>query len=262
MEQEKGYGNYKKQLTAKRLRELRGKTSYEKLSENIGKKFPDGISADSLKIYEISNPKHKKYNNGFGMKISNLFQLAEYYGVSTDFLLGRTEIKTDNIEEASDCKYVQLSEDAIEALNEFSKTDNGKAGLKILSYLIGNNSVFDFLTELINGIIAVRVYDFITDFKDPNKDEERNRILWNLNKLYMEKCKKVLDEIIDTPKFDKELSDVEQERIPQAKEISKEIMKTAGKFLQYPNYDINEIILNHLKKANEAKETIQYFLGE
>lgn len=46
------------------------------------------VSNKSLAYYEVVNPKSGKFEIGKGMKVSTLFLLATFYGVSCDYLLG------------------------------------------------------------------------------------------------------------------------------------------------------------------------------
>ena len=108
--------------TAKRLRKLRhnkkgsnGKYySHETLSKELTKvNYPDryendedfrAVSNKSLAYYEVVNPKSGKFEIGKGMKISTLFMLATFYGVSCDYLLGlkdSTEVERHTAEETA-----------------------------------------------------------------------------------------------------------------------------------------------------------------
>jgi len=74
---------------AKRLRKCREdkKLSHEKLSESVG------ISKQALINYEIADEYNTRYESGFGANITFLFDLADYFNVSTDYLRGRTNDK-------------------------------------------------------------------------------------------------------------------------------------------------------------------------
>lgn len=52
------------------------------------------ISKDSLISYEVDTENHSKTFKNMGMSVKNLLYLADYYGVSTDYILGRTEAKS------------------------------------------------------------------------------------------------------------------------------------------------------------------------
>lgn len=78
---------------AKRLKDLREKEyiSHEKLSKYLYKYYDIKISTDSLMNYEVTDENHSKAFKNLGMRAEYLRYLADYFGVSTDYILGRTE---------------------------------------------------------------------------------------------------------------------------------------------------------------------------
>lgn len=104
------YTDEQKIVTAARLKQLRkskltqkGKSfSYQTLMAEITKRFPDThISDKSLMYYEIQNSSNEKFYIGKGMKIETLALLADFYGVSCDYLLGRDPSDVEKISETS-----------------------------------------------------------------------------------------------------------------------------------------------------------------
>ena len=79
-------------LMAKRLKKLREekKISHVSLSNAIKEKYGIDISRDSLMSYEVSDPNHTKAYKNDGMRVEYLRCLADFYGVSADYLLGFT----------------------------------------------------------------------------------------------------------------------------------------------------------------------------
>lgn len=57
--------------------------------------------------------------------LENLCKIADYYGVSTDFLLGRVPYKTPDTDKQSICKYTGLSEAAVDRLHILADSANG-----------------------------------------------------------------------------------------------------------------------------------------
>lgn len=113
-------------ITAIRLKELRTikKLSHEKLREQLLAMGAD-ISVSSLKDYEISETSranHAKAGKVKGMRIENLFALSEFYGVSADYLLGRTDIPSANPSVQNACVYTGLSEKAINNIRNIAST--------------------------------------------------------------------------------------------------------------------------------------------
>lgn len=104
------YTDELKIITATRLKQLRkskldkkGKPfSCKTLKCDIEKMFPAiQISDKSLSYYEVQSPENSKFYIGKGMKVENLVLLADYYGVTTDYLLGRENTDITSIIEAS-----------------------------------------------------------------------------------------------------------------------------------------------------------------
>ena len=93
-------------LVSQRLRELRQSyngtgLSFERLAEALQQRYQCGISMQNLKNYErpaINNGTDfvTKGNAIPGMRTENLFMLADFYGVSVDWILGITPQKTRN----------------------------------------------------------------------------------------------------------------------------------------------------------------------
>lgn len=79
-------------LMAQRLKELRKEKniSHVSLSNAIKEKYGIEISRDSLMSYEVSDPNHTKAYKNEGMRVEYLRCLADFYGVSADYLLGFT----------------------------------------------------------------------------------------------------------------------------------------------------------------------------
>ena len=101
-------------IIAKRLKELRQKfgLSHVQLSNLLKEKKGLKISHDSLQIYEVAEP-HSRANANLGMRVEYLIALADIYGVTTDYLLGRTDDPSTNPIATDDLK---LSHDAVTSI--------------------------------------------------------------------------------------------------------------------------------------------------
>lgn len=131
-------------LMAQRLAALRKDKglSHEKLGEELYNRYkgcndaiPDGkkrtrkkdsgatrlISKDSLINYEVSDNDHSRAYTNLGMSVEYLCYLADFYGVSTDYLLGRTDVKTAEKGVEAVCESTKLSENASATLCRLSK---------------------------------------------------------------------------------------------------------------------------------------------
>lgn len=85
----------------------------------------DGIitDANALKTYlDVSAQAINQYRLGISRpSLENLCKIADYYSVTTDYLLGRTETKTVDIDIATTAKTTGLSESAVSKLSDAKK---------------------------------------------------------------------------------------------------------------------------------------------
>lgn len=113
--------------SAQRLKKLRkGKgLSHKKLSEEL-EKLGISVSDKMLMNYEAAAKQaesgfaYSKANTINGMKIETAVGIAEYFKVSVDYLVGRTDIPTAETNVRAICEYTGLSEKAVKNLNENS----------------------------------------------------------------------------------------------------------------------------------------------
>lgn len=105
---------------ARRLKALRNSKglSHNDLKNELQHKYKIQISRASLLNYEIDDEFHSKADVLANLKMNaeylNCF--ADFYGVSTDYLLCRTDIKTPNMKIRTICDYTSLSEETIDVL--------------------------------------------------------------------------------------------------------------------------------------------------
>jgi len=140
--------------TAERLKSLRKshKLSHESLNKKIYEKYGVDISKSTLINYEASDPKHTKYGANLGMRAEYLSYFADFYGVSTDYLLGRTDIPTPDVSQRAACEYTGLSDETVDCLH---------VNAYIPEYRSFNERfIGDIL--LINGGITVELADLIS----------------------------------------------------------------------------------------------------
>ena len=107
-----------------RLREARAGingASQQKVSNAIG------ISKSTLGLYE---------NGDTLPDIATACKLASYYGVTLDYLLGKTAVKSEDITLRDVCEYTGLSETAVEILNDNRNGFMARPLAEILSFLI------------------------------------------------------------------------------------------------------------------------------
>ncbi len=111
-------------LMAKRLKGLRNEKglSCAELSAALLDKYGIKISRDSLMSYEIQTEHHSKIKDGkypnLNMGVEYLNAFAQFYGVSTDFLLGLSDKPTIDPKAAEVAEYTGLSLAAIAELRK------------------------------------------------------------------------------------------------------------------------------------------------
>ena len=108
----------------KRLKELREERglSHVDLAKQLGDRYGLTVSRDSLMAYEIADDTRAKASKlpNLGMRVEYLYCLADFYGVSLDYLLGKTNVRAPDSTVQSICKYTGLSEYAVENLRYFN----------------------------------------------------------------------------------------------------------------------------------------------
>lgn len=110
---------------AERLKQLRTERglSHEKLRDELQKNYGASIDKSSLINYEIAQPNHSKAYANQGMQVRNLRILAQFYGVSADWLLGISDVRSPDTQIHGVMEYTGLSEDNVLALHLYSHQD-------------------------------------------------------------------------------------------------------------------------------------------
>lgn len=105
-------------LMGKRLKELRESHgfSHESLKNKIYEAYGIEISVDSLKIYEVYKVPHSKAYKNEGMRIEYLRVFSDLYKVSTDYILGLTNIQSPDYRIGDIVEITGLTEDNVIAL--------------------------------------------------------------------------------------------------------------------------------------------------
>jgi len=174
------YNKDKKDLTAFRLKDLRKKykLSHEKLAEELSKKyFKDDsggifkrtgdspvydkdiaptctISSGVLKNYELSTTSDvapSRMKAGYGMSISYIAMLADFYDVSVDYLLGLERYPSKDLDVKVISKKTGLSDTSIEYLTSHNNDNDSK--IDVLNSLFDSEE-FDSILE---GMLHLRV---------------------------------------------------------------------------------------------------------
>lgn len=172
-------------VMARRLKELRNQKglSHEALKAALAEKYGILISVDSLKNYEVITPNHIKACKNLGMRVEYLQALADFYEVSADYILGRTNDPAMSPTAVDDLGF---SPEVIRWLLEFRRSSEPEEGTDHLSHeglLQTANSLFEndhfqflvsSLCDLIDCVEAESIYHSIP--KNHNRSEDIERI--------------------------------------------------------------------------------------
>ena len=105
-----------------------------------------------------------------------LVKIADYFGVTTDYLLGRTTCSTDTRDKRAACDYTGLSEEAVENLLKLRDTSQSH-GIKMLSFILEREPYIDFLLKL------TAMYEDVADLRRliHKATEPLSNDYWDLN---------------------------------------------------------------------------------
>lgn len=151
-------------VMAERLKELRKEKglSHESLSRTLFERYKIKISSDSLQNYEVAEACHSKAYKNLGMRIEYLICLADFYNISSDYLLGRTNDKERHPSAIDD---LGLSENAVLWLSAVKNFQN-PAVLVGVNSILSNSYFHKLLYSLIgytSAIEADKIYDNTRD---------------------------------------------------------------------------------------------------
>lgn len=124
-----------------------------------GEKLKDLRVEKNLTLEELANVVHlsvstlSNYENDGSLDLSavNILKLAEYYGVSTDYLLGITENRKGNLTEVNE---LHLDDEVIELL------ENEKINNRLLCEMIKDRDFIKFMIDIeiyVDGIAAAQI---------------------------------------------------------------------------------------------------------
>lgn len=101
----------------KELREISG-TTQQTLADALH------VKRETINMWE---------NGGRDLKTGYICDIADYFNISADYLLGRAECKTLDRDIQNACEVTGLSEEAIKVLNEYTLRNSGDIKLPIIS---------------------------------------------------------------------------------------------------------------------------------
>ena len=174
---------------AVRLRELAANKTNQEIADGVG------VSRQTIGQFILGNTKPD---------IDTLSKLSDYFGVSTDYLLCRTDVKTTDLTIKQICDYTGLSEEAITMLHYTAiSSDKGEADIiRTMSILTpGLLALCGYLKScgtqitLNNNLITERLQSTsLKDYMRVKKAEDNNDFLkWR----FLKKCETLLLDFIN-----------------------------------------------------------------
>ena len=162
-------------LTAQRLKKLRNdrKLSHEKLAQLLTEQYSP-ITANSLKQYEVSDENHSKKEKVKGMKIEYLYNLASFYGVSTDYILGKAPTPASDLDINEIHKKTKLNENTINILIENKNK---------IPYAKWINETFENIDELNNLLHSLTDYEELYKASVTYQTSPKSKSLFDTKKL-------------------------------------------------------------------------------
>lgn len=201
-------------ICSKRLRSLC------KANKKIDKKKT--TQDDLARKLNVSRQTISSYMNENLPPVQMLTEIADYFNVSVDYLLGRSEVASrgEDIQNAS--KFTRLSENALLKLQDLSS--NGLS-TKILSFLIVEGYISDILLSIKDSIIAREQFRALYGNADVG-DQMDITMEYRFQQLAVELYRKAQECV--NKQFSKEL----EQEISRQKEMRIEAAKEAHKQLE------------------------------
>lgn len=140
----------------------KGNTALSKNIRYLLDKHGETITSLS-RVLHITRQSVAQYVDGKGQpNADKLLAIAEHFGVSVDYLLGRTDTPTTDADERACCDYTGLSKEAVDWLHKRKDTDN-KIVVEIINALFEDKdsdlafmlffSMFDYATSQFSSVV-------------------------------------------------------------------------------------------------------------
>lgn len=215
---------------AERFKKLRleKKLSLQKVAQDLN------VTAQSLSLYE----KGQRTIN-----IDLLKRTAEYFKVSSDYLIGISDVASTDTDLKTACKYIGLSEESVKCISSMSHRYEDKYR-RALNLFFSNYDTVDFFEELANSIELSTIdfkpfidllcscgyssVSFEHDYEKSNfietfindkialSDYKSNRILTQIQNDITKNKDNTIYNLIDEMSYDKTIAEIEKELTEKA----------------------------------------------
>lgn len=156
----------------KKLDSLRSTVFSQRLSE-LHEKSGERQS-DTAELLGVSRQAFNAWTLGASEPdLKKLTEIASHFNTTTDYLLGLSDVEKPDVTLQAICSMTGLSEEAVEKLSQWSKSDNRrKLWSGYISIMIEHNSFEYLLSRLGNYLAASKVETLALKAGDKNDMEE------------------------------------------------------------------------------------------
>lgn len=163
------------------------------------------------------------YQNGKAEpQLSAIIKLANYFNVTTDYLLGRTEVPTIDATTRAVCDYTGLSQDVVERLHQELLSNDSTWNIGRLDSLLSSNTFWEIigiLQSLRESSAFLHAYQKFSDLGVPNAADKADQKV-DVRDLLRYRAQRLFDQIMD---------DIESEKISPIFKIEKVKTSNLGK---------------------------------
>ena len=151
------------------------------IDDLVEEKKKDGLTEGQIaKELGIQPPTLTAYKNGDRFpNFGNIMRIADYFGVSLDYLAGRSEYRNDNLRYITG-KNLGLTEKAIQSLLEIAEDDSR---LAVFNWVIEHGAIFEFVS-CISQWIETEVISLLNSHNDNLQELSENDIYELVLELY------------------------------------------------------------------------------
>lgn len=138
----------------------KAKFSHVRFGERFKKLLQDTDKEDLISVLEVSASAFRQWTNGYTLPTGDkLIKLANYFNVSTDYLLGLTKHKTPDMNLRGASEYLEISQTATKHTRHVAKMFH--AGKWVDNFL--SNVKIESLFEAINDYVEQAMIDNVAN---------------------------------------------------------------------------------------------------